>query len=106
MNERNLSLKNSIIAAALPHVPFDGWTISVLKRAACDAGYDAAMISSVFPSGISDAVRHFAVMVDQALGLGFGGCAPGVVAEVDEAGVGAVLGRGGGGGEGREGEGR
>ena len=32
--------REKIVDAALPHVPFDGWTHDVLRQAAADAGYD------------------------------------------------------------------
>ena len=32
-------LRQAILTAALPNVPFDGWTMAALKTATSDAGY-------------------------------------------------------------------
>lgn len=67
MTDRNADIKNRIIEAALPNIPFDGWTRDVLENAAYDCGYDAAMVRAVFPYLEKDAVWHFATMADDAM---------------------------------------
>lgn len=64
MIDRNSPIKDAILESALPNIPFDGWTMETLECAAQDAGYDAAMVMSVFPSGVKDAVRYFASYAD------------------------------------------
>lgn len=56
-----------IIAAALPHVPFDGWTMPALMRGASDAGYSKSDVIRVFPSGAMQAVDYFFALSDDAL---------------------------------------
>lgn len=58
MNATNVHIKDKILLAALPDVPFDGWTEACLENAAQKAGYDAAMVRSVFPRGVLDAAAH------------------------------------------------
>lgn len=64
MKIANLDIKNAIIEAALPNVAFDGWTELCLKEAALKAGYPAAMVKSVFPAGVKDALVHFSAWAD------------------------------------------
>jgi ubiquinone biosynthesis protein COQ9 len=64
MSEHNRPIKDAILLAALPNIPFDGWRMDVLQQAAEDAGYTPAMVISVFPVGVKDAIRHFSVMAD------------------------------------------
>lgn len=41
----------SILAAALSHVPFDGWSEATLRAAAADAGEPLALARALFPRG-------------------------------------------------------
>lgn len=67
MNSRNQAIKDAIITAALPNVPFDGWSMDVLMQGAEASGHGHNMVLSVFPQGIKDAIRHFAAMADEAM---------------------------------------
>ena len=40
-----------LLAAALPHVPFDGWTGAAIRAGARDAGLSAAEAANAFPGG-------------------------------------------------------
>lgn len=62
--DRNLA-RDRIVEAALPHVPFDGWTLPVLARAAEEAGYPGATALRVFPGGPIDALGHWCAMADR-----------------------------------------
>lgn len=64
MREDNSTIKNAILEQALPDVPFDGWTMAVLERAAEQAGYKAAMVVAVFPAGVKDAVAYLSYWAD------------------------------------------
>jgi ubiquinone biosynthesis protein COQ9 len=57
----------AIIAAALPHVVFDGWSQSTLHKAAQDAGYKKTDVIRVFPQGAVDAVDTFLRLSDEAM---------------------------------------
>jgi ubiquinone biosynthesis protein COQ9 len=56
-----------IIAAALPHVPFDGWTLDTLRRAAADAGHDPLTALRVFPRGPVQAVEAWVTLADRRM---------------------------------------
>ncbi len=58
-------IRDGILRAALPEVPFDGWTWGVIEAAAVKAGYESSMAPSVFPGGLSDVLDHFADMADR-----------------------------------------
>jgi ubiquinone biosynthesis protein COQ9 len=59
--------RDAVIMAALPHVPFDGWSDVCLKRAAADANLGEGAAVRLFPGGASDAVRHFMGMADRLM---------------------------------------
>lgn len=60
-------LRRRLVAAALPHVPFDGWSDASLRRAAHDAGIDPALLPLAFPRGPIDAVEAFWAEADRHL---------------------------------------
>lgn len=43
--------KDRLLEAALPHVPFDGWSDRTLRAAAAEAGVDAGLALALFPRG-------------------------------------------------------
>src|SRR6185369_10220349 len=51
------AVREAILDAALPHVPFDGWTQATLQHGAADAGHDKVMALRVFPGGPVEAVE-------------------------------------------------
>ena len=65
--DRNQIIKDQIIEAALPDIPFDGWSDELLKRAAQNAGYDGTMVRAVFPKGVCDALIHFSGWADRRM---------------------------------------
>ena len=56
-----------IIAAALPLVPFDGWTQATLKQAAVQAGYKGTDAIRVFSGGAGDAALTYLRMCDEQM---------------------------------------
>jgi ubiquinone biosynthesis protein COQ9 len=52
-------VRAKILAAALPDVPFDGWTGSVLLRAAKTANVDHGLARLAFPNGARDLAEYF-----------------------------------------------
>ena len=59
--------RDTLIEAALPHIAFDGWTMTALRHAAADAGLDMAQAAQVFPGGGRDMVAHFGAMSDRRM---------------------------------------
>jgi len=60
-------LRDTLIKAVLPHVPFDGWTLTALRHGAADAGLDAAVAVQAFPGGGRDMVAHFSALSDRRM---------------------------------------
>ena len=52
-------LKDRLVDAILPHVPFDGWSEAAFRRAVADAGASPAQARGAFPRGAVDAAVHF-----------------------------------------------
>lgn len=48
-----------MIAYALPLVPFEGWTLPTLQKAAAAAGYKKTDVIRVFPGGAIEAIEMF-----------------------------------------------
>jgi len=51
LSEHLLPEKRAILAAALPDIPFDGWTDTALLRATALAGFQPSMAMRAFPGG-------------------------------------------------------
>ena len=64
---RHMGLRDRLIAAALDHVPFDGWSRKALERGAGDLGLGAADVLRAFPGGMADAAGHFADWSDRRM---------------------------------------
>lgn len=60
-------LRDGLIRAALPHVPFDGWTWDTLEKAAIDSGCGKDMAAALFPGGVRDALDAFADLADREM---------------------------------------
>ena len=58
------ALRIAVLKAALPHVPFDGFTDKVLKAAAADAGLDRVALTRLFPKGPLSLVEVFSEWAD------------------------------------------
>lgn len=59
--------QDAVIRAALPNVPFDGWSTRTLEAAAEAAGLERAAAHRLFPAGPSDAVAHFRRLADRLM---------------------------------------
>lgn len=61
------ALKAQILEAALAHVPFDGFTETVLKKAAKEAGAKPADVARLYPDGPLSLVEAFSADADAKL---------------------------------------
>jgi ubiquinone biosynthesis protein COQ9 len=59
--------KARLIAAALMHVPFDGWSETSFRAASVDAGLTAAEARALFPRGAVDLALAFHAQGDAAM---------------------------------------
>ena len=67
MTTNRAERRRRVLEAALSHVPFDGWTEAVLRRAMTDAGLDAGLARRLFPRGVRDLVDFFAQEADRRM---------------------------------------
>lgn len=61
------AIRDAILDAALPHVPFDGWSETCIRRAAADAGIDRLDVDYALPRGPADLVEHFVARGDEGM---------------------------------------
>lgn len=61
----------SILEAALPHVPFDGWSLATIRVAAKDAGYDESVAALAFPGGVAEVIDYWSVVADAKMTLAY-----------------------------------
>ncbi|MBK1665035.1 hypothetical protein CKO38_07850 [Rhodospirillum rubrum] len=52
-------IRDRILLATLPNVPFDGWSSKALRLGAEGAGFDREAADRAFPGGPAEAVGHF-----------------------------------------------
>ncbi len=79
MTDDLMILRDKIVEAALPHVPFDGWTPRSARRAAADLGLKKADAARAFPYGAADMVAHYSDLADRRL-----------IAELDRRDIGSM----------------
>jgi ubiquinone biosynthesis protein COQ9 len=66
-DEHLLTEKRALLAAMLPHVPFDGWSGKTLAQATQDCGFDVGMASQAFPGGAAAALDFWVTETDTAM---------------------------------------
>lgn len=59
--------REAVVAAALPHVPFDGWTEKALVAGARSAGMEAGEARRLFVRGPIEAIEVYSAMADRAM---------------------------------------
>lgn len=57
--------RDQVLLAALPDVPFDGWSAELLVRACRKSGIDPAGLDDLFPNGIQSLLAHFSTWADR-----------------------------------------
>lgn len=67
MSQPLMDLRDAIMLAALPHVPFDGWTRRAMRQGARDAGFDNSAADRAFPYGAADMIAHYSDMADRRM---------------------------------------
>lgn len=61
------ALRDTILDATLPHVPFDGWTMTALATGARASGLKTADVLRAFPEGPVDAIAHHSERADRRM---------------------------------------
>lgn len=59
--------RDAALEAMLPHVPFDGWTLTALRRGLAEAGADPAEAASLFPGGPGDMLAAYFDLADRRM---------------------------------------
>jgi ubiquinone biosynthesis protein COQ9 len=59
--------RDTAIAAMLPHVPFDGWTLRALRMGLADIGVPTDEAELLFPGGASDLIEAFCDWADRGM---------------------------------------
>lgn len=67
MTKTDSDLQARLLAAALPHVPFDGWSGATLRAAATDAGLSEGIARAIFPRGGADLALAYHAAGDENL---------------------------------------
>jgi ubiquinone biosynthesis protein COQ9 len=67
MSDALTALRDEILLAALPHVPFDGWTSRAMRAGARDLGRDTAEADRAFPYGTADMIAHYSDLADRRM---------------------------------------
>lgn len=60
-------LRSLLLEAALSMVPFEGWNIRTLEKAAHQSGYDAGALERAFPNGVEDMLAYFSQEMDRRM---------------------------------------
>ncbi len=60
-------LRRELLAAALPHVVFDGWTATVLRAAARDLEVDPILAFNAYPGGAAELIEVFSTHADHQM---------------------------------------
>jgi len=59
--------RRKLLGAALPHVPFDGWTLKAILAGARDAGLTPAQAANAFPGGPAEMIEMMSRDADDAM---------------------------------------
>ncbi|MFN3230600.1 MAG: COQ9 family protein [Alphaproteobacteria bacterium] len=66
-NDHLEPVRRQLLAAALFHIPFDGWSAISLNKAARDCGMESGMAKLAFPGGAKDLLSCFVAECDLAM---------------------------------------
>ena len=61
------NLRDRLVVAMLPHIPFDGWGYDALRMAADDIGVASSQAQKLFPGGARDLIAWHSKMADMAM---------------------------------------
>lgn len=76
MKDHFVNQRKQILQAALPHVPFDGWSDRLLAQAIVKSGVDANVAVLAFPDGPMDLLEFYWAEKDAALSDAIAASAP------------------------------
>ena len=59
--------RDKLLAAALAHVPFDGWSGRALQAGAAELGLEPALAANAFPGGPAELLEAFSTEIDRRM---------------------------------------
>lgn len=59
--------RDKLLAAALAHVPFDGWSGRALQAGAAEIGLEPALAANAFPGGPAELLEAFSTEIDRRM---------------------------------------
>ena len=59
--------RDAALEATLPHVPFDGWSLTALRRGLAASGADPRDAALLFPGGAADLIAAFCDLADRRM---------------------------------------
>jgi ubiquinone biosynthesis protein COQ9 len=59
--------RDKLLAAALAHVPFDGWSGRALRAGAAELGLEPALAANAFPGGPAELLEAFSTEIDRRM---------------------------------------
>jgi len=59
--------RDRLLLAALPHIPFDGWTDKAFQAGIADQAMETSDFRRFFPGGARDAIEHFSGWADRRM---------------------------------------
>jgi ubiquinone biosynthesis protein COQ9 len=65
--------RDAALVATLPHVPFDGWTRTALRRGLAASGGDPRDAPLLFPGGAADMIAAFCDLADRRMAAALAG---------------------------------
>lgn len=61
------NLRARLLDAALPHIAFDGWSMTALRAAAHDLGVSEVLARNAFPGGPAELIEAFSNEIDRRM---------------------------------------
>ncbi len=72
----SVDLATRVLAATLPHVAFDGWSMAALEAGATDLGLEKEAARRAFPGGAPEAIVLHSAIADGAMAAAFQALSP------------------------------
>lgn len=60
-------LREQLLSATLPHIPFDGWTMVAFHAGMRDAGADPGLAANAFPGGMTEMIEYWNRLADRRM---------------------------------------
>ncbi len=65
--DETIKIRDALVEAVLPDVPFEGWKWTLFEKAAQEGNYEEGILWALFPGGLPEAVSHFSDWADRKM---------------------------------------